>query len=269
MCGRYAITSSPEAMRALFRYREEDRFPPRYNVAPTQPIPVVRRVQGEPSFALMRWGLIPSWVKDPGVFSLLVNARGESVNDRPAFRHAMKRRRCLVPADGFYEWKDEGGRKRPYFVRKKGGGPIAFAGLWETWTGPGGEEMDTVCIVTTQANRVLAPIHDRMPVVVAPEAFDFWLDCDRVDATTAAALIAPAPDAMLETYEVSLAVNRTANDSPALIEPLAAGQEAGAAWPATRAAGEGQAAGSASAQPSQPAARKPRPKPDDGQAELF
>jgi len=130
MCGRYAITSSPEAMRALFRYREEDRFPPRNNVAPTQPIPVVRRVQGEPRFGLMRWGLIPSWVKDRGVFSLLVNARGESVNDRPAFRHAMKRRRCLVPADGFYEWKDEGGRRRPYFVRKKGGGPIAFAGLW-------------------------------------------------------------------------------------------------------------------------------------------
>jgi putative SOS response-associated peptidase YedK len=268
MCGRYAITSSPEAMRALFRYREEDCFPPRYNIAPTQPIPVVRRVQGEPSFALMRWGLIPSWVRDPGVFSLLVNARGESVNDRPAFRHAMKRRRCLVPADGFYEWKDEGGRKRPYFVRKKDGGPIAFAGLWETWTGPDGEEIDTVCIVT-QANRVLAPIHDRMPVIVAPEAFDFWLDCDRVDATTAAALIAPAPDAMLEAWEVSLAVNRTANDSPALIEPLAAGQEAGAAKPAARAAGAGQAAGAASAQPSQPAARKPKPKPDDGQAELF
>ncbi|MGZ9073863.1 MAG: SOS response-associated peptidase, partial [Rhodoplanes sp.] len=158
MCGRYAITSSPEAMRALFRYREEARFPPRYNIAPTQPVAVVRRINGEPSFALMRWGLIPSWVKDLHVFSLLVNARGESVNDKPAFRSAMKRRRCLVPADGFYDWKDEGGRRRPYYVRRKGGGPLAFAGLWDAWTGPNGEEMDTVCIVTTRANRLLAPI---------------------------------------------------------------------------------------------------------------
>ena len=262
MCGRYAITSSPEAMRALFRYREEERFPPRYNVAPTQPVPVVRRVNGEPSFALMRWGLIPSWVKDLHAFSLLVNARGESVNDKPAFRSAMKRRRCLVPADGFYDWKDEGGRRRPYYVRRKGGGPIAFAGLWDTWTGPNGEELDTVCIVTTRANRLLAPIHDRMPVIVPPEAFDLWLDCDRVDATTAAALIAPAPDALLEAYEVSLAVNRTANDSPALIEPLAAGQGAGAAA-GTMEQGSGALA------PARADACKPKPKKDDGQAELF
>ncbi|MGZ8390820.1 MAG: SOS response-associated peptidase, partial [Rhodoplanes sp.] len=134
-----------------------------------------------------------------------------------------------MPAAGFYDWKDEGGRRRPYYVRRKGGGPLTFAGLWDTWTGPNGEEMDTVCIVTTRANRPLAPIHDRMPVIIPPEAFDLWLDCDRVDATTAAALIAPAPDALLEAYEVSLAVNRTANDSPALIAPLAEGQGAGAA----------------------------------------
>ncbi|MFZ0459938.1 MAG: SOS response-associated peptidase, partial [Rhodoplanes sp.] len=272
--------SSPEAIRALFRYREEAGFPPRYNVAPTQPIPVVRRVNGEPSLALMRWGLIPSWVKDPGVFSLLVNARGEGVNDKPAFRHAMKRRRCLVPADGFYEWKDEGGRRRPYYVRKAGGGPLAFAGLWETWTGPNGEEMDTVCIVTTRANRRIAPIHDRMPVIIPPEAFDLWLDCDRVDALTAAALIAPAPDNLLEAYEVSLAVNRAANDSPALIEPLAAqggaagqgvaGQGAGSTKQ-EGAAGQGvagQEAGIAAPETS-PAARKRKAQNDDGQAELF
>lgn len=263
MCGRYAITSTPEAMRALFRYREEARFPPRYNIAPTQPVAVVRRINGEPSFALMRWGLIPSWVKDLHAFSLLVNARGESVNDKPAFRHAMKRRRCLAPADGFYDWKDEGGRRRPYYVCRKGGGPLAFAGLWDAWTGPNGEEMDTVCIVTTRANRLLAPIHDRMPVIVPPEAFDLWLDCDRVDATTAAALIAPAPDALLEAYEVSRAVNRTANDSPALIEPLAAGQGAEAAQGAVMGPASGAPA------PARADVRKPKPKKDDGQAELF
>lgn len=245
MCGRYALTSAPEAVRALFRYREEAQFPPRYNVAPTQPIPVICRVRGERRFALMRWGLIPSWVKDPGIFSVLVNARGESVCDKPAFRHAMKRRRCLIPADGFYEWKDEGGRKRPFFVRKRDGGPIALAGLWETWTGPDGEETDTVCIVTTTANRVIAPIHERMPAIIPPEAFDLWLDCDRVDAMAAAALIAPAPGSLLEAYEVSLAVNRTANDSPALIEPL-------------RDHGAGK-----------PEAARPKPKKDDGQAPLF
>ena len=129
------MTSSPEAMRRLFRYREQPNFPARYNVAPTQPIAIVRLQEGERQFALLRWGLIPAWVKDPRAFSLLINARADSVNDKPAFRNAMKRRRCLIPADGFYEWKEEGGRKRPYVVRPKEGGPIAFAGLWECWMG--------------------------------------------------------------------------------------------------------------------------------------
>lgn len=221
MCGRYAITSSPDAIRQLFGYRADAAFPPRYNVAPTQPVPVVRCAHGEPDFILMRWGLVPPWVKDPLSFSLIVNARGESVNDKPAFRNAMKRRRCLLPADGFYEWKTETGRSRPYFVRRKGGGPLALAGLWETWMGPDGEEMDTVCVITTRANGVVAPIHDRMPAIIEPEAFALWLDCEHVDALTAAALIAPAPEHLLEAFEVSLAVNRAANDSPMLIEPVA------------------------------------------------
>jgi putative SOS response-associated peptidase YedK len=221
MCGRYLITSAPEAMRRLFRYLEQPNFPARYNVAPTQPIPIVRLHEGERQFALLRWGLIPTWVKDPRGFSLLINARGESVNDKPAFRNAMKRRRCLVPADGFYEWKDEAGRKRPFLVRPRSGGPIAFAGLWESWMGPNGEEMETAAIVTTRASRDVAHIHDRMPVIVPPEAFDFWLDCRAVDALTAAALITPSPGGQLEAYEVSSAVNRAANDTPALIEPAA------------------------------------------------
>jgi putative SOS response-associated peptidase YedK len=213
------IASAPEAFRRLFGYADQPNFPPRYNVAPTQAVPIVRQFEGQRRFALVRWGLIPSWVKDPRTFSLLINARGESVVEKPAFRAAMRRRRCLFPADGFYEWKAEGARKRPYFIRPKSGGPLAFAGLWETWTGPNGEEQETAAIVTTNANRTCAAIHDRMPVIVEPAAFDLWLDSSKVDATTAAALIAPAPEGLLEVYEVSPAVNRVANDSPALIAP--------------------------------------------------
>ena len=145
--------------------------------------------------------------------------------EKPAFRAAMKRRRCLIPADGFYEWQAVGARKQPFFVRAKSGGPLAFAGLWETWTGPNGEELETAAIVTTKANRTLAPIHDRMPVVVPPEAFDLWLDCANVDPTTASALIAPAPENLLEAYPVSTEVNRVANDNPKLVERIDAGAE--------------------------------------------
>ena len=216
MCGRYLITSSPEAFRRLFGYLEQPNFPPRYNVAPTQPIPVVRIVEGRRQFALVRWGLIPPWVKDPRKFTLLINARAELVNDKPAFRYPMRRRRCLVPADGFYEWKDEGGRKRPFCVRPRDGEPIAFAGLWETWIGPNGEELETAAIITTNASRDLAVLHDRMPVVVPPAAFDFWLDCRNVDAPAATSLLAPAVEGLLDAHEVSSAVNRAANDEPSL-----------------------------------------------------
>jgi len=254
MCGRYAITSAPEAIRRLFAYEDQPNFPPRYNVAPTQPVPIVRFVEGERRFALVRWGLVPSWVKDPRSFSLIINARGESVLDKPAFRAAMRRRRCLFPADGFYEWKATSGRKAPYYVRPKAGGPMAFAGLWETWMGPNGEETETAAIVTTQANRTLATLHERMPVIVPPEAFDFWLDAANVYSAMATALIAPAREGLLEAYEVSSAVNRTANDSPALLEPVSANQEAAEA-----------AASAVEPKPKQ----KPRQKKDDGQASLF
>src|SRR5262249_45431704 len=177
--GRYMGLSSPGADRRPCGYPEQPNFPPRYNVAPTQPVPIVRIVEGQRQFALVRWGLIPPWVKDPRAFALLINARGESVNDRAAFRYAMRRRRCLVPADGFYAWKDEGGRKRPYCVRPRQGGPIAFAGLWETWIGPNGEEMETAIIITTAAKGELARLHERTPVIVPPDAFDLWLDCGK------------------------------------------------------------------------------------------
>ena len=254
MCGRYCIMSAPEAIRRLFRYLEQPNFPPRYNIAPTQPVPIVRVIGGERHFALVRWGLLPSWVKDPKTFTLLINARGESVNEKPAFRTAMKRRRCLFPADGFYEWKGEAGRKRPYFAHLKSGGPLAFAGLWETWTGPNGEEMETAAIITTEANREMAQVHHRAPVIVPPEAFDFWLDCDNVDAKTASAVIAPAPAGTMAVYEISPAVNRVANDSPALIAPYSV-EAAAVAEPAP------------AAKP-RLAVRRKRGN-DDGQASLF
>jgi putative SOS response-associated peptidase YedK len=258
MCGRYLITTAPEAVRRLFGYPELPNFPPRYNVAPTQPIPIVRLHEGKREFALVRWGLLPPWVKDPKGFSLLINARGESVNDKPAFRNAMKRRRCLIPADGFYEWQDAGGKKRPFAVRPKGGGPVAFAGLWECWMGPNGEELETAAIVTTEANRTLHPIHHRMPVIVAPEAFDFWLDCANVDALTAAALFTPAPEGLMEAQEISAAVNRVANDGPWVLDPVAATPEAAA-----------PDAPGAEPPASQPVKRTRKPKKDERQTSLF
>jgi len=254
MCGRYAITTAPEAVRALFRYEDLPNFPPRYNVAPTQPIGIVRLFEGRRRFALVRWGLVPAWVKDPRAFSLLVNARGETLRDKPAFRAAMRYRRCLIPADGFYEWKRDGARKRPYFIRPRSHAPMAFAGLWEAWMGPNGEELETAAIVTTDANRALAPIHDRMPAIIAPEAFDLWLDCVNVDEEAAASLIKPAPDDLLEANEVSTAVNRAANDSPALVEPLVAAASPDEVAPTPK--------------KEKPAAKKKSLK-DDGQPSLF
>jgi putative SOS response-associated peptidase YedK len=224
MCGRYAMISAPETIRARFGYPETPNFPPRYNIAPTQPIAIVRLAEGRRQFALVRWGFIPSWVRNPATVSLMFNARGETAADKPAYRAAMRRRRCLVPADGFYEWRRDGGRKRPYWIYPRGGGPIAFAGLWEVWNGPNGEEMETAAILTTRANRTLAPLHERMPVVIRPEAFDFWLD-PNVDVASAAALIAPAPDDLLEAREVSGMVNRAANDGPALLASVSEAPE--------------------------------------------
>jgi putative SOS response-associated peptidase YedK len=251
MCGRYTIATPPDELRALLGYPERPNFPPRYNVAPTQAIPIVRLVNGGRHFALVRWGLLPSWVKDPKNFSLLINARGESAAEKPAFRAAMKRRRCLIPADGFYEWQRQGQRKQPFYLRAKTGAPLIFAGLWETWTGPNGEELDTAAIVTTDANRTLKPIHERMPVIVAPEDFDLWLDAEHVDVKTAAALIRPASDNLLEAYEISTAVNRVANDDVRLIEPAAPPAPAAQLAPATK------------------PARAKRAKKDRGQGMLF
>ena len=249
MCGRYTLVSNPEAIRALFRYAGQPNFPPRYNIAPTQPIAVVRLFEGRREFALLLWGLIPGWVKDPRAFSLLFNARGESVLQKPAFQSAMRYRRCLIPFDGFYEWKRAGTRKQPHYVRARNGGPMAFAGLWESWMGPNGEEMETAAIVTTAANLQLAPLHNRMPVILSAEAFDPWLDHRAVDAQAAAAMIAPAREDLLEVHPVSDAVNRATDDNPQMIDPVEEITEAETA--------------------PQPARKAAKIKKDDGQASLF
>jgi putative SOS response-associated peptidase YedK len=194
-------------------------------VAPTQPVPIVRMQEGQRRFALVRWGLMPPWVKDPKAFTLLINARGESAHEKPSFKNAMKRRRCLIPADGFYEWTGEGVAKRPYIVRRKGGGPLAFAGVWETWIGPNGEEVESAAIVTVEASPLLQQVHHRMPVMLTPETYDAWLDCDNVRAEEALAAIGVLPDEQLETYAVSPAVNRVVNDGPDVIAPYTASGE--------------------------------------------
>jgi putative SOS response-associated peptidase YedK len=195
MCGLYSFRSSPEEARTLFNYLDEPKFPPRQTVAPGGPIAIVRMERGERRFALVRWGFVPSWSKEVKPGKPLINARAESVLAKPTFRNAMKRRRCLVPADGFYEWQgDIPGKKQPYFVHRPGNGLFAFAGLWEHWMGADGSELETACIITTDANRTLARIHPRMPVVIQPEDHAAWLDCDGVEAEDAAMLLKPTSD---------------------------------------------------------------------------
>jgi putative SOS response-associated peptidase YedK len=220
MCGRYTLTMTPEEMKRLFRYPETPNFPPRYNIAPTQPIPIVTADHGERHFALVRWGLIPGWVKDPASFSLLINARAETAADKPAFRAAMRHRRCLVPASGFYEWRRGPKEKQAYFIRPRDGRPIAFAGLWEDWMGADGSEVATAAILTTSANALVGPIHDRMPVVVDAADFDAWLDTDGHRPAEVAGLLRPAPDDLFEAIPVSARVGAVRNDDAAVQAPI-------------------------------------------------
>ncbi len=254
MCGRFVITSPPAALRQIFGYVDQPNFPPRYNVAPTQPIPVVIIENGARHFHLMRWGLLPAWVKDPRKFTLLINARSETVQEKPAFKNAIKRRRCLIPADGYYEWQVSEQRKRPHFIHRRDRQPIGFAALAETWVGPNGEELDTVAIVTAPAGADLAVLHHRVPVTIAPADFDRWLDSRTYDVEAAMALLVAPEEGEFVWHEISTRVNRVANDDAQLILPITAEEMvAEAPRPAKRAA-----------------PRKPAPvTPDDGQGSLF
>jgi len=251
MCGRYAVTLPPEAMRQAFAYREQPNFPPRYNIAPTQPVPVVRLDEGRRQFILMRWGFIPGWVKDPREFPLVINIRGESAREKPSFRAAFARRRCLMPADGFYEWHRSGEDRRQqnpaYLFRRPDRALFAFAALWETWHSQDGSEIDTVALVNGPANGLMAAVHERCPVIVAPEHYDAWLD-PNAEPASLAPLMRPPPDDLLEMLRIGPAVNKVANDRPEVQEPFDA----------------------ASAQPeARPVMRSRRGGKDDGQGSLF
>ncbi|MFO1131352.1 MAG: SOS response-associated peptidase [Hyphomicrobiales bacterium] len=191
MCGLYSLSKSPRETKAWFRYHEDAEFPPRAHVAPGQPIGVVRMENGERHFALVRWGFIPAWVKEVKPGKPLINARGETVMEKPSFRNAMRRRRCLVPADGYYEWSGPEGRKVPFFVQRPDRSLFALAGLWEHWMGADGSELETATLMTIAPNDELAAIHDRMPVIIAPDDYETWLTGETEDA---AKLIRPAPD---------------------------------------------------------------------------
>jgi putative SOS response-associated peptidase YedK len=222
MCGRYAITLPPDTYREFFGYAAQPNFPPRFNIAPTQPVPIVLQEGGERHFRLVRWGLLPAWVKDPKEFPLVINARGETLTEKPAFRNALKYRRCVFLADGFYEWRRRGGEKAPFLIRRRDGAPLPLAGLWETYSHPDGGEIDTAAIVTTDANGTLAPIHDRMPVILSRDGIAAWLATRDVDAEEAMSLVRPCPEDWLEMVPVSMRVNKVENDDPDLQIPLAA-----------------------------------------------
>lgn len=230
MCGRFSITTRPDAMRALFGYLDEPDFPPRYNIAPSQPVPIVVREQGRRRFLLVRWGLVPSWAKELPQ-SLLINARAETIAEKPSFRGAFRHHRALMPADGFYEWQAGGpkntkmGPKQPFYIRRRDRKPFAMAAVWDTWMPSGGSELDSCAIVTTEANETLKPVHHRMPVILDEKDWDLWLDPAATERELLA-LLRPAPDDLMEAIPVSTRINRLANDDPSLQEPALVEAEA-------------------------------------------
>ncbi|MET4632199.1 SOS response-associated peptidase [Kaistia defluvii] len=222
MCGRFALAVQPEDIEAEFSMIRIEWFPPRYNIAPTQPILIVRGERGERRPALVRWGLIPSWTKDLAALPLLFNARSETAAEKPAYRGAYRHRRCLIPATGFYEWqKGPNGRKQPYYLQPASGGIIAFAGLWDEWADDKGNIIDTATILTTAANRELAPIHERMPVIVRREQYDLWLGLDADRGAKAAQVLLPPPDGTFEAIPIGQAVNNFRNDDPSILARVA------------------------------------------------
>ncbi len=243
MCGRYAIKTIPEVMQAAFGYEDRPNFPPRYNIAPTQPVPVVTLDHGKRRFVLMRWGFIPGWVKDPKDFPLVINVRSETAREKPSFRAAFTRRRALMPADAFYEWHREGKVKTPYLIRRPDGGLFAFPALWETWTSPDGSEVDTVAMLTAEAPPPVAAIHHRTPVILDPANWNEWL-APETTPDRAAALLEPPVQAELELVPISSAVNRVANDGPELQEPAGPAVAAPKAAPRRREPGTAGGQGS-------------------------
>lgn len=206
-------------MRELFDFLEQPNFPPRYNIAPTQPIPVIRQEGGKRHFVLVRWGLIPSWAKEVPQ-SVLINARAETIAEKPSFRGAFRHHRALIPADGYYEWQTtKPGSKQPYYIRRADSRPFAMAAIWDNWMPSNGSEMESAALITTQANQSLMALHHRMPVILEPSQWDLWLD-PATPVKELQALLKPAPEGLLVAIPVSTRVNKVVNDEASLLDPV-------------------------------------------------
>lgn len=223
MCGRFTLRASSGVVAEQFLLFEVAPFTARFNIAPTQAAPVIRMRPDSGGnvreWTWLRWGLVPGWAKDPGIGARLINARAETAAEKPAFRAALRRRRCLVAADGFYEWRRSGRAKEPFFVRMRDDRPFAFAGLWDVWEGPDHSVLETCTILTTSPNELTRPIHDRMPVILRPEAYAAWLDPATEDSAQLLDLLGPYPSEPMEAYRVSSLVNSPSHDTPRCIDP--------------------------------------------------
>ncbi|MBD2196695.1 MULTISPECIES: SOS response-associated peptidase [Calothrix] len=222
MCGRFTLNQTAATLAQAFELEAVPDLTAQYNVAPTQMVAtVVQKSESDKrQFQQLRWGLIPSWAKDPGIGAKLINARAETVAEKPSFRSAFKHRRCLVLADGFYEWHQKQGKKQPFYFRLQNGQPFAFAGLWEKWQSPEGEEINSCTILTTAANEVLQPIHDRMPVILAQEDYNLWLDPQQQKPEVLQPLLRSYPAAAMSSYAVSTLVNKPQHNTPECILPI-------------------------------------------------
>jgi putative SOS response-associated peptidase YedK len=215
MCGRYSLIVDASVLAGVFEINPPAGLKPRFNIAPTQTVPIVRAGREAPrEWTEVRWGLVPSWAKDPKIGARMINARGETVAEKPSFRSAVTRRRCLIPADGFYEWVKTDSGKQPHYIHFEDGRAFAFAGLWESWHKGNDEPLDTCTIITTTPNDLVAGLHDRMPVILPPEIFTEWLTPDPLAPDRLKDLLAPHPATNMEAYPVSIHVNKPANDDP-------------------------------------------------------
>lgn len=226
MCGRFTLHTSPGLLAELFDLPAEPYLAPRYNIAPTQPVAIVRTHGADAArdWALVHWGLIPSWSKDPSIGARMINARSETVEEKPSFRAAFRRRRCLIPTDGFYEWQRAAKGKQPYYITLEEGAPFAFAGLWETWVGPDGTAVDSCTILTTEANALMEPLHNRMPVILDPADYALWLgtgaETPKDQLGGLVDLLRPYPSEQMDTRPVSKYVNSPFNEGAECIAPI-------------------------------------------------
>jgi len=224
MCGRFTLAVDPTDLMETFPgFAVPDGWTPRYNIAPSQPVAVIPNTEGH-KIEFFRWGLIPSWAKDPKIGNRMINARAETLAEKPSFRVPYRRRRCLVLADGFYEWRKEAGSKKktPMYVRLKSGKPFAFAGLWESWRSPDAQEVLSCTVITTAPNSLVEKIHNRMPVILEPEAYELWLDPAEQSPDRLGVWLKPYLDSQMMAFAVSTLVNSPQNDSPACIQPVGA-----------------------------------------------